>query len=42
MLDIMYEVPTKNNIKKFVVTREMIREKNIKFIKSEEKGGSQL
>ncbi|WP_073508261.1 ATP-dependent Clp protease ATP-binding subunit ClpX [Streptobacillus notomytis] len=35
MLDLMYEIPSKEDIKKLVVTKEMIIEKNELFIKSE-------
>lgn len=37
MTDLMYEVPSQNDIEKVVVTKEMIREKNELFIKSEER-----
>ncbi|WP_064590062.1 ATP-dependent Clp protease ATP-binding subunit ClpX [Streptobacillus moniliformis] len=35
MLDLMYEIPSKGDIKKVVITKDMIIEKNELFIKSE-------
>lgn len=35
MLDLMYEVPSKENIDKIIVTKDMIKEKNDLFIKTE-------
>lgn len=37
MMDLMYEIPSQENVEKVVVTKELIKEKNENFIKSEER-----
>ena len=37
MMDLMYEIPSQENVKEVVVTKELIKEKNENFIKSEER-----
>lgn len=37
MMDLMYEIPSQENVKVVVVTKELIKEKNENFIKSEER-----
>ena len=37
MMDLMYEIPSQENVEKVVVTKELIKEKNKNFIKSEER-----
>ena len=37
MMDLMYEIPSPENVEKVVVTKELIKEKNENFIKSEER-----
>ena len=37
MMDLMYEIPSQENVERVVVTKELIKEKNENFIKSEER-----
>ena len=37
MMDLMYEIPSQENVEKVVVTKELIKGKNENFIKSEER-----
>ena len=37
MMDLMYEIPSQENVKEVVVTKELRKEKNENFIKSEER-----
>ena len=37
MMDLMYEIPSQENVKEVVVTKKLIKEKNENFIKSEER-----